>query len=201
MTPRLSRRRLAPALLAAALLPLVACQAQEPLPRLWPVPAFTLTDQQGRPFGSADLQGRAAVASFIYTHCPDSCPLLTARMAQVQRTLQAEQLLGTKVQLLSVTVDPARDTPAVLAEYAARFRADPEAWRFLTSSTPDDVYAVLEGFKLNTREVARASAGADVVPHSNRFAVIDPRGSVRATLRGDEVDPDEVVRVVKQVLP
>lgn len=185
MTPRLSRRRLAPALLAAALLPLVACQAQEPLPRLWPVPAFTLTDQQGRPFGSADLQGRAAVASFIYTHCPDSCPLLTARMAQVQRTLQAEQLLGTKVQLLSVTVDPARDTPAVLAEYAARFRADPEAWRFLTSSTPDDVYAVLEGFKLNTREVARASAGADVVPHSNRFAVIDPRGSVRATLRGD----------------
>jgi protein SCO1/2 len=179
---------------------LAACRAEEPLPRLWPSPTFALVDQQGRSFGSADLAGRAAVLSFIYTHCTDTCPLLTATMAQVQDRLRAEGLLGSKVQLVSVTVDPRRDTPEVLAEYAARFKADPDAWRFL-SGEPETIYAVLATFKLNTVEVARASEGADVIPHSNRFVVVDPDGQVRAALPGEEVTPDGIVRTVRRVLP
>ena len=62
-------------------------------------------------------------------------------------------------------------------------------------------FIVLAGFKLNTVEVARASEGADVVPHSNRFVVVDPTGAVRAALPGEEVTPDEVVRTVRRVLP
>jgi protein SCO1/2 len=178
---------------------LVACRAEEPLPRLWPSPAFVLVDQQGRPFASADLAGRAAMLSFV-THCTDTCPLLTATMAQVQDRLRAEGLLGSKVQLVSVTVDPRRDTPAVLAEYAARFKADLDAWRFL-SGAPEAIYAVLAGFKLNTVQVARASEGADVIPHSNRFVVVDPDGVVRAALPGEEVTSDEIVQTVKRVLP
>ena len=179
---------------------LVVCRAEEPLPRLWPSPTFVLVDQQGRSFGSADLAGRAAVLSFIYTHCTDTCPLLTATMAQVQDRLRAEGLLGSKVQLVSVTVDPRRDTPEVLAEYAARFKADPDAWRFL-SGEPETIYAVLATFKLNTVEVARASEGADVIPHSNRFVVVDPDGQVRAALPGEEVTPDGIVSTVRRVLP
>jgi cytochrome oxidase Cu insertion factor (SCO1/SenC/PrrC family) len=182
-----------------ALLLGAACRAEEPLPDLWPAPQFALADQQGRPFGSADLAGRAAVVSFVYTNCPDICPLLTATMAQVQEKLQAEGLLGERVQLVSLTVDPDRDTPAVLAEYAGRHRADPDDWRFLTGDR-EAVYGVLEGFKLNTRAAARAYAGAAEVPHSNRFVVVDPAGHVRAQLRGDEVAPEEVVRTVKRVL-
>jgi protein SCO1/2 len=141
--------------LAAALFIVgLACRREEPIERLWVAPAFALVDQQGRPFGSADPAGRAAVLSFVYTHCTDTCPLLTATMAQVQERLRAEGLLGSKVQLVSVTVDPRRDTPAVLAEYAGRFRADPDAWRFL-SGEPAAIYDVLVGFKLNTVEVAR----------------------------------------------
>lgn len=181
------------------LLGVAACRAEEPLPDLWPLPSFALVDQLGRPFGSADLAGRAAVVSFVYTSCPDTCPLLTATLAQVQEQLRRENLLGSRVQLVSITVDPRRDTSPVLAEYAGRFRADPDAWRFL-SGEPEAIYGVLEGFKLNTRDVARAAAGLDVIPHSNRFAVADPGGRVRALLRGEDVAPDEVVRTVRRAL-
>src|SRR5712691_3778505 len=133
--------------------------AEEPLPVFWPVPSFTLTDQLGRQFGSRDFLGRAALLSFVYTNCPDTCPLLTANMAQVQNKLRAQGLLGSKVQLVSITVDPRRDTPALLAEYAGRYQADPDAWRFL-SGEPEAIYQVLWGFKLNTVEVARAFEGA-----------------------------------------
>lgn len=186
-------------LVAVALLLLAGCRAEEPLPRLWPAPAFALVDQQGRPFGSADLAGRAAVLSFVYTSCPDTCPLLTATMAQVQEKLRSEGLLGGKVQLVSVTVDPRRDTPAVLADYARRFKADPDAWRFL-SGDPDAIYQVLWGFKLNTVEVARASEGADVIPHSNRFIVLDPAGDARAALLGPDVTPEEIVRTARRLV-
>jgi protein SCO1/2 len=193
------RSRLAALTLTLAVIGL-ACRRDEPLERLWAAPTFNLTDQQNRPFGSVDLAGRAAVFTFIYTHCTDTCPLLTAGMAQVQDRLRADGLLGPKVQLVSVTVDPRRDTPEVLAEYAARFRADPDAWRFLTGE-PGAVYGVLAGFMLNTVEVARAFEGADVIPHSSRVLITDREGEVRAALPGEDISPDEVVRTVKRVLP
>ncbi len=188
------------ATVVVALGPTVARIWEEPLPEFWPAPRFQLTDQQGRSFGSDDLAGRAALFSFVYTNCTDTCPLLTATMAQVQGQLRSDGLLGSKVQMVSVTVDPDRDSQAVLAAYADRFHADPEAWRFLTGER-EAVFDVLAGFKLNTAEVARAFAGADVIPHSNRFAVVDPRGEVRANLQGDQVSVDEVVRTVKRVVP
>ncbi len=70
------------------------------------------------------MAGRVGVYSFVYTHCQDTCRLLTATMAGVQQRLRAQGLLGSKVQMVSVTVDPDRDTPGVLAEYASRFHAD-----------------------------------------------------------------------------
>jgi protein SCO1/2 len=120
-------------------------------------------------------------------------------MAGVQEQLRAQGLLGSKVQMVSITVDPDRDTPQVLAEYAARFRADPDAWRFL-SGEREELFGVLAGFRLNTVEVARAFAGADVIPHSNRFAIADARGHVRANLQGDQVVPDDVVRTIRRLL-
>ena len=190
----------AAALVGAAMVLHVGPWAEEPLPVFWAVPTFTLTDQQGRPFGSADLNGRAALFSFVYTNCPDVCPLLTSNMAQIQHRLRTKGLLGTKVELVSVTVDPRRDTPSVLAEYASRYHADADAWRFL-SGEPDSIYEVLWGFKLNTVEVARAFEGADVVPHASRFVVVDPSGQVRGQPMGDQTPIDDIVRMVERVAP
>src|SRR5712691_6935337 len=196
---------IAASLVAATVLSVAAANhvgpwTEEPLPVFWPVPGFALTDQMGRPFGSGDLSGHAALLSFIYTNCPDTCPLLTANMAQVQNKLRAQGLLGSRVQLVSITVDPRRDTPDVLAEYAGRYHAAPDAWRFL-SGEPEAIYEVLWGFKLNTVEVARAFEGADVVPHSTRLVVVDPAGQVRAQPAGDETSAAEIVRTLKRVLP
>jgi protein SCO1/2 len=190
----------APGLVGAAMVLHVGPWAEEPLPVFWAMPSFNLTDQQGRPFGSADLNGRAALFSFVYTNCPDVCPLLTSNMAQIQNRLRTRGLLDTKVELVSVTVDPRRDTPSVLAEYASRYHAEADAWRFL-SGEPASIYEVLWGFKLNTVEVARAFEGADVVPHASRFVVVDPSGQVRGQPMGDQKPIDDIVRMVERVAP
>jgi protein SCO1/2 len=88
-----------------------ACRREEPLERLWVAPTFALIDQQGRPFGSADVAGRAALLSFVYTHCTDTCPLLTATMSQVQDRLRTDGLLGSRgggVRCLDPAVDASR---------------------------------------------------------------------------------------------
>ena len=96
------------------------------------LPDFQLTDQEGRLLRASELRGKVLAIDFIYTRCPlpDVCPRLSANFATLQRRFP--QALGKDLMLLSVTVDPAFDTPAVLAEYAKRWAADYRSWRFLT---------------------------------------------------------------------
>ena len=89
-----------------------AAPKSEALPTIGPAPAFTLTAQDERRLSLADLRGKVVVLTFIYTACADTCPLLTAKMATLQGRLGAD--FGTRVFFVSVTVDPERDTPAVL---------------------------------------------------------------------------------------
>lgn len=191
--------RTALTVLFAGLVLLVGCRGEPPFPELWTAPTYRLVDQRNQPFGSADLAGRASVVDFIYTSCTDTCPLLSATFARVQERLREDGLLGSPVQLVSISVDPLRDTPEVLAEYGGRFGADPDNWRLLTGD-PGSVFAVLAGFQVTTVEAAMRAAETDEVPHSERIMVVDPAGKVRAALRGAEVAPEEVVRAVRSVL-
>src|SRR4029079_16735278 len=99
----------------------------------------------GRSFGTQDLRGRVWVANFIFTSCAGSCPLLSLKMAELAR--RARQL-GPDFRLVSLTVDPERDTPAVLAGYAARYGAHPQKWSFLTGPMATIQSAVVDGFKV-----------------------------------------------------
>jgi len=119
--------------------------APPPPPLLGALPEFTLTDQTGHPFGTRDLRGRVWVANFIFTSCAGSCPLLSQKMVEVGR--RARQL-GPDFHLVSLTVDPERDTPAVLAGYAARYGAHPQKWSFLTGPMATIQSAVVDGFKV-----------------------------------------------------
>src|SRR5438094_7752856 len=94
-------------------------------------PDFTLLDVDGREARLAELRGRVVLLAFVYTGCSAACPLLTQRMAVLQQRLLAGGLLPGRVTLVSVTVDPRRDTAAVLARYAQAFGAHREGWRFL----------------------------------------------------------------------
>jgi protein SCO1 len=181
----------------------VACQQQPALDVYGTAPAFTLTDQSGTAFDSTVLQGKVTLLDFVYTHCTDACPVLSATFAQAQRRLTDEKLIGSRVMLVSLSVDPDHDTPPVLAEYAQRFKADTESWKFLTGDW-DQVFDVVTGFKVATRP-PRPPAGAPApggteLTHSTRIVLIDAQGLVRGYLDGQDATADDLVSAAKRVL-
>ena len=95
---------------------------QRRLPKIAPAPGFALISQDGAPVALTDLRGKVVAVTFIYTSCTDTCPMLTALMAYVQD--QLGQDFGKRIAFVSITVDPDRDTPEVLKQYADTFGAD-----------------------------------------------------------------------------
>src|ERR1700722_14804332 len=117
-----------------SMLALAGCTASAGLPSYGVVPDFALTDQSNRPFLSANtLRGKVWIADFIFTNCPGPCPRMSAQMRQVDNALHDLKDL----RLVSFTVDPVRDTPAVLAKYADHYQAEPGVWYFLTGPQAD----------------------------------------------------------------
>ena len=174
-------------------------------------PAFTLTDQLERPVSSDMFQGKVVVANFIYTSCTDICPLLSTQMQALQERLRQENLLGGQVQLLSFSVDPARDTPAVLRKYAERHKADPDAWRFLTGPEETVKPLIVDGFHLGVQALPpptampgghthEAASGDYEVMHSGRFVLIDQQGQIRTYYDGRELDLERVLRDIRGLL-
>ena len=179
-TPRSSGRVLGlvgAILVAAGAVAVVAARARpgpEP-PRLGSVPDFRLVERSGRPLSLADLRGRPWVADFIFTRCAGACPAMTARMARLRRDVPPD------VQFVSFTVDPAHDTPEVLARYAATFRAD-EGWLFVTGPAKDLYALSVAGFKLAAMEVPpgeQAAGGDGPFLHSSKLVLVDGAGVIR----------------------
>ncbi len=150
------------------------------LPVLYEVREFALVDQDGAPYTRESMQGRTVIANFIFTKCPSVCPRLTRTMADLQRQLKDK---GLPVQLLSVSVDPERDTPGVLRKYAEAAGADLTSWAFLTGTLPA-ITAFVEGtFKLSMGEtVGKHLRG---VAHTERFALVDTEGWIRGTYEAE----------------
>lgn len=136
-------------------------------------PDFTLLDVEGRAVRLTELRGRVVLLAFIYTSCPSACPLLTQRMAVLQQRLRAERLLPARVALVSITVDPQRDTAAALGRYARAFGAHRDGWRFLRES-PERQAPVLAAYDEWT---TRTSSGE--LDHPARLHLIDAQGRVR----------------------
>jgi protein SCO1 len=131
------------------------------------VPLFDLTAQDGQPFHSQALAGKIWVADFIYTTCPGPCPRMTSQMREVQDAV----LKVRDVRLVSFTVDPERDTPPVLAEYAKTHGAASAVWHFLTG--PKDTLQKLDrdAFKLGNLD--------GTLQHSTRFVLVDRQAHIR----------------------
>lgn len=166
-------------------------------PVYFDAPDFALLDQRGDTLRSSQLRGTVWVASFIFTNCASVCPLITARMAELRDELAARGLLGTEVRLVSITVDPARDTVSALAAYAARFGASPPSeWAFLTGSPPEAVRRLVqEGFKVTAiLPPAAVEAGGNYqVSHSPRIELVDREGRVRGAY--EATDPEALDRL------
>src|SRR3989304_1571056 len=129
---RSHRRILAAVFPAVALVAFALLGAVPALPAPSPAPDFTLINQDGAGVSLRQFRGRLVILTFIYTHCPDICPLTTAKLVRVQNELKKRGWFGKKVVLLSMTFDPKRDTPAVMKAYAAKFKVDHAGWHFLS---------------------------------------------------------------------
>jgi protein SCO1 len=163
----------------------LAGEKADALPEIGPAPAFSLMSQDGEPFSLADLRGKVVAVSFIYTQCPDICPLLTQKMVQVQDELGAD--FGTRVQFVSITLDPERDTEEVLKDYAQFWGAKADGWNFLTGA-PDAVHEVVRRYGVYF------SKHADSVDHSQLTSIIDGKGTMRVQYLGARFDPEEFRR-------
>ena len=167
------------ALLALGVLSLAACQ-QNPAEKfvntdvtgLEYAKDFALTDHNGKPRTLADFKGKAVVMFFGYTQCPDVCPTTMAEMANVMKELGPQ---ADKVQVLFVTVDPARDTPQILSQYVPAFDK-----RFLGLYGDEAATAkVAKEFKVFYQKVPGKTAGSYTMDHTAGSYVFDPQGRVR----------------------
>jgi protein SCO1/2 len=147
------------------------------LPILFDAPQFALIDQESRPVESGRLRGKPYIATFIFTHCAGVCPMMTQKMAKLQKAVPSSD-----VRLVTFTVDAERDTPAVLKEYAARFGADAARWFFLTGTQPQ-MNDVAKGMNVAAMKMAD---GSDQFIHSEKFLLVDGFGHVRGLYRSNE---------------
>jgi protein SCO1/2 len=164
------------------------CRSRRALPALGTIRPFSLTDQDGRRFGSAELAQDPWIAAFFFTRCPTVCPRITRRLRELQQR--------TAARLISVSVDPEHDTPEVLRRYASENGADPARWRFLTGERPRverlsaDMKQALEG---------RADPGAPElgILHGSHLVLIDRGLVIRGFYRSS--DDAEMARLAEDV--
>lgn len=146
------------------------------LPVLVQLPDFRLLDQAGNEVTLSTLAGKVWVASFIFTRCGETCPQMTLRFKALAEVLHAAPDLREQVRLVSFSVDPLRDTPRDLQEYAASRGANLSIWSFLTGQEGAVSRLCAEGFRL---PLQAGSASAPDAIHSDRFVLVDRAGALR----------------------
>lgn len=169
------------AILAA--LSLTNCATKPDLPYLGQIQRFTLTDQTGRDFESSTLKGKVWVANFIFTNCMGPCPRMSSQMSRLRKATAREN-----VRFVSFTVDPARDTPEILAEYGKRFGAGPD-WFFLTGPQP-------ELHRLTRKDFMLGDVDSSLL-HSTRFVLVDGAMAIRGFY--DSSDPESLAKIERDL--
>ncbi|HET9481689.1 MAG TPA: SCO family protein [Candidatus Polarisedimenticolia bacterium] len=164
----------------------------ERLPRIGAAPDFALTTQDGARLSLRELRGKVAVVTFVYVSCTDTCPILTAKLASLQAPLGPE--LGSAVVFVAITVDPERDTPEQLREYAARHGVRSPGWTFLTG-TPAEIADVARRYGV----YARRTPGGDV-DHTFLTSIVDRAGVLRVQYMGVRFDASEFLADLRSAL-
>jgi cytochrome oxidase Cu insertion factor (SCO1/SenC/PrrC family) len=157
------------------------------------IPDFSLVERSGRAVTRAELLGKVWIADFIFTHCAGPCPLMTLQMAKLQTDLARKG----DVRLVSITVDPERDSPEVLSQYADHYKASKDRWLFLTGEKNAIYRLATESFYLPVKENSPTETVSEEgsVIHSTRFVLIDRQGRIRGYYDGTDAE------VLQRLLP
>jgi protein SCO1/2 len=170
-------------------------------PVLGQVSDFTLINQNNKPVRFADFAGSVLVTNFIFTSCPETCPMLTKQMAKIQSRLMG---VGPAIRLLSISVDPETDTPEVLKTYAEKYRVDHKIWQFLTGPIDQIQKAVVDGFQVAFEnpsaqkiEDKGEKLGLMEITHGEHFVIVDQLGQIRGYKRAhNDEEINEIIRTV-----
>ena len=160
------------------------------LPVLWPVPSYRLVDQDGRTRTPEELRGSVWIADFIFTSCKSVCPVLSAKMVQVQRAITDPRL-----EFVSFSVDPERDTPEALKAYAKRWAPDESRWTLL-ANTKESLADLTKGMKT----FVERQPDPDATLHSAELFLVDGKGQVRGVYATDGTSFDELVPDARRLL-
>jgi protein SCO1 len=162
------------------------------------IPDVALLDETGATRRMSEWRGRTLAVTFIYTRCPlpDFCPLMDRQFAEVQQVITDDAGLRGRAQLLSISFDPAYDTPAVLATHAKKVGADPATWSFLTGAQAD-----VESFAAHFGvSIVREGADPGNVVHNLKTAVIDANGRLVKVINGIQWEPSELVTELRSAV-
>jgi len=147
-------------------------QPAKELPEIGNIPQFEFTNSDGNTVTLDNLKGKVWVADFIFTTCTMACPMMTGNMNIVHKKFKKND----NVRLVSISVYPEYDTPEVLKNYASQYDADTEKWLFLTGKEDAIKDIIRDGFKIGDYE--------DIIFHSEKFALVDKKGIIRAYYNG-----------------
>jgi len=154
-----------------------------------PLPAFSLTDQDGKSVTREDLLGDVTVVDFIFTKCPAICPRLTQKMSAL-----VSETRGDDIRFVSISVDPDNDSPPVLRAYGEKYGADFARWRFLTGDQKAMEETVLGGFK-----VAYAKDPSGSIAHAERFVLVDRKAVIRGYFDADDAAQTRLVAAARRL--
>jgi cytochrome oxidase Cu insertion factor (SCO1/SenC/PrrC family) len=176
-------RRLFLLLLSVALAGVLSCSGGDRGLDAGPVGDFKLKERDGRTVGLDDLRGKVWVASFIFTRCTGPCPQVTGTVARLQGELKLADV--ENLRLVTFTVDPERDNPAELREYAQKFQADEKRWLFLTGKKEEIHRLLIDSFKVPVEEAPeKEKKPGEEFAHSTRLVVVDKAGHIRGYFDG-----------------
>lgn len=162
------------------------------------IPEFNFTDQDGKPFGSKDVEGKFLIVDFMFTTCTGWCPIMTSQMQRLVWKLDDEAFRD--VVFISHTVDPENDTPEVLSKYARKNKIDTDRWKLLTGEKKAIYEHGVHGYFLAAEKDALAPDG---FLHSKMVVLVDRKGHIRGYYDGlsaTEVDKaaDDIKMLLKE---
>ncbi len=150
-----------------------------PPPGEFAAPSFTLTDQDAKQFSNSQLLGHPWIADFFFTSCATVCPMMSSHLADLQSQLPAD------IKLVSFSVDPTHDTPAVLKAYGEKYHAQPGRWIFLTGDEKTQEN-IIRAMKLGLIP----AQGGNPIQHDWHFVLVDAQGRIRDFY--DSENPDRM---------
>ena len=161
---------------------------------------YEVTDQFGESVHfPQSFEGKVMLVGYVYTHCPDICPMITYNMRDIQREIENQE----EFMLVSVSFDPDRDTPEVLYEYAESYRLNQDNWRLLTGER-SEIESMLEKLKISTVKTPTRFTDDNTpiyfIDHTDKITLIDKYGQIRRTYQGSELNFDEVVNDIRVLL-